>query len=45
MFVKQRILNALTKHPKILTFGIGITLSLTFAAVAVMFFGNHSAYA
>ncbi len=35
MFIKQRILTAITKHPRILTFGIG--LAVTTAITLVVF--------
>jgi hypothetical protein len=40
MFIKQKLLQALTKHPRVLTFGIGLAVTTTLAMLSVTVIGT-----
>ena len=45
MISKHKILLALTTHPRLLTFGIGLAVTFTIGALIGTLDSSHSAYA
>lgn len=45
MNLKQKVLNALTAHPKLVTFGIGLTITFAVGLATGLIEGPHQAFA